>query len=797
MVKITKYFIVFMLFSMFTLGIVYAATSKYEIISDLEPVENFPYINQLLLESSRYTQTDTVSPEKLLDYQTNYTLSYTPAELSQLGYELMFDKDGLEVYFEVDSFSLMVKNKETGYFWSSRPEFQGTSGQREDNTLNRNQMNSGLWVEYVRLTSISPATIQTQSLYTIAEVAYQNNGAVTEDEPDRLRPYMLEAGSYKYNRVKLDVSSRTSSSFTVDVNIKHLSINFTVDISMNNGAIEVHIPMESLKETGEVFRLLGIQVFPYFGAAREDKIPGYIVIPDGVGALVRTNARHNTYFQARFYNSDIGYSTQTIPNLSIPIYGIVHEPGGNAFYANILEGSENAQLLSTFWGSGTRYHRIGIRYNVRQIYRNIINKAGDGSDTIATDFTTQDYRIQFNFLSNQEASYVGIAKNYRDHLIEIGVLSSNEKTHDGNIPIQLGYIMSDQEPSFIGTTRVTMTTANQIKNAYNQFKEDGITNQQITLMGYSRDGYLRTNPYRANSWDKKDIQSLAKEVIADDNQIYLANDYVVSSNQSSRVSYNRDVARALNRLKMVRSTRNLNGQLTEIYFLYPAESYKMAKNDLGFIEDMGVSGLSMSNLGRTLFSYYDSGNFSRTTSISYYQDIAELYDNLLLSMPNVYMYPYLDGYLDMQITNSQYDYYTDLVPLLPIILKGSISYYTPYLNFNALAEDRFLTMVDFAINPSYILTHERTYEMRYTPSSVFYTTTLANYENEIVEAYHFVNDALKHVTNAYVVNREVLQTGLVAITYSNGVIIYVNYNYTTKFIGFQTVPARSYRVVNI
>lgn len=790
-----KYGVVFTLFFMFTLGIAYAATSKYEIISDIEEVENYPYINQLLLESSRYTQTDTVSPEKLLDYQTNYTLSYTPEELDDLGFELMFSDTNLEVYFELDSFSLMVKNLETGYFWSSRPEFQGSSGTREDNTLNRNQMNSGLWVEYVRQNNVSSSTIQTQSIYTLADVAYLNNGAITETEPDHLRPYMLEAGSYNYRRVTNKIVEETPQSFMVNVDIKEIDISFDVEISLVNGAIEVYIPMESLQETGEIYRLLGIQVFPYFGAAREDKIPGYIVIPDGVGALVRTNQPYNTYFQSRFYGSDIGYSTQNIPNLSVPIYGLVHEPNANAFYANILEGSENAQLLSTFWGSGTRYHRIGTRYNVRQIYRNIINKAGDGSDTISTEYTNQDFRIQFNFLSNTEANYVGIAKDYRDYLIEDGVLTENEKVVDGNIPIQLGYIMSDQEPSFIGTTRVTMTTANQIKNAYETFKAEGLENQQLTLMGYSRDGYLRTNPYRTNSWDKKDIQSLAEDVILDGNDIYLANDYVISSCQSDRVSYNRDVARALNRLKMVRNTRNLNGQLTEIYFLYPAESFKMAKDDISFIDEMGVSGLSMSNLGRTLFSYYDSGNYERSNSVSYYQEIADLYDNLLLSMPNVYMYSYLDGYLDMQITNSQYDYYSDLVPLLPIILKGSISYYTPYLNFNALAEDRFLTMVDFAINPSYILTHERTYEMRYTPSSVFYTTTLANYEDEVVEAYHYVNDALKHVTNAYIVDREVYQTGLVGVTYSNGVIIYINYNYTTKFITTETIPARSYKVV--
>ena len=140
-------------------------------------------------------------------------------------------------------------------------------------------------------------------------------------------------------------------------------------------------------------------------------------------------------------------------------------------------------------------------------------------------------------------------------------------------------------------------------------------------------------------------------------------------------------------------------------------------------------------------------------------------------------------------------FFSDLVPLIPIILKGSMSYYTPYLNFNALAEDRYLTMVDFGVNPSYILTSEQTYEMRYTPASTYYTTTLSDYDLEIIETYQNVNNAVKYVTGAYVENREVLSTGFVLVSYSNGVKIYVNYNYTAQNDGLVAVPARSYKVV--
>lgn len=117
------------------------------------------------------------------------------------------------------------------------------------------------------------------------------------------------------------------------------------------------------------------------------------------------------------------------------------------------------------------------------------------------------------------------------------------------------------------------------------------------------------------------------------------------------------------------------------------------------------------------------------------------------------------------------------------------------MNFNALGDDRLLTMVDFGINPSYVLTEEDTYKMRYTPAADFYTTTRSNYQDEVIENYHYINDALKHVIGATIEQREVIETGLVKVTYSNGVIIFINYNYTTRFLTEGVVSARSYKVV--
>lgn len=756
---------------------------------------NFNYINQIFLESSRYTQKDQVDQAKLDHYHDHFKLGFDSVDLLALGFETMFDTPNLTVYFEKDSFSMMVYNKHTNYLWSSRPEFQGISGVREDNTANRNLMNSGLWVDYVRSQNVSKATITTSSLYTLAEAKYATDGSIRDGQLDPLSPYLLETGSYSTRKVSTRVTNKSTSSFTVNVDLKAIDTSFEVVISIEDDSILVYIPVEKIQEYGEIYRLLSISIFPYLGATREGNFPGYIMIPDGIGALVRTDKAHNTSFQAGYYGADMGYQTSTIPQLSVPIYGFAHAHNENAYLAEIEQGAEVTTLYSQFWGINTKYHRIQTKYNLRQIFRYIINKAGDGNDAIGEELTSSNFKIKYHFLSNLDASYVGMAKTYQESLIEKGILDKREKALNDQIPIQLSYIMSDLEKAFLGTSKVHMTTVDDVYKSYQSFKSSGIKNQQVTLFGWSKEGYLYQSPYKPKISNKGDYKELIENIKNDQNSIYLDNDYVRASELTNRVSYTKDVAKTLSRLKMQRNYRSLNAQVTEVYFLYPEESYGFAKKDLKFYEDMGVSGLHLNTIGSTLYSYYDKDLYERNDSLTYYHDMLSLYDGVLLNRPNDYFYQYISGYMDMPITNAQYAYYTDLVPIIPLILKGYISYYTPYLNFNATGQERLLSMVDFGINPSYLLTEEETYKMRYTNASEFFTTTRSDYEAEILETYNYVNDALQHVIGASIVNREVLDTGFVKIMYSNGVKIYVNYNYKSMTLDSTTVGMRSYKVV--
>lgn|GEM_PF-428745 len=785
MLKIVKYLIVVVTFSALTFTVVNAATqdNAYEIVLS----DNFGYIEQMVLQSSRYTQPDNITPAALQDYRDNYTLSFTTDELAFLGYEEILNDSKLRVYFEQKSFSVVIENKETGYFWSSRAEFQHIEGTNET-PLFRNMMNSGLWIESVRMLTnggapinINEKSLTTESLYRIAGVAYPNDESLIDLYPECPTGYassnvcsqVIIPERYNQSRVRVDRVSTTTSAIVTKVNIFEYGFSFNVELRLEDGVFKSRVFSDTIQESDPKFKLTGIYLFPYLGSTRKDKTPGYFLIPDGVGALVRINQMHGDSFQSRFYGSEFGYDSYTTSQLTMPIYGIVHEVGGNGFYADITEGSEQGILYADLYGANTRYNYMRTKYSVRELYRRIINASGGGSLTLLDQFTQTDYAIDYHFLGGSDASYVGIAKNYRDKLRDAGVLKDMVEPST-NIPIHLNYLMADTENAFIGVRRIRMTRIKDVLDIYETLKEAGVTNQMVTLHGWSKDGngvgLARTHLNES----KRTFEKLADTLAEDGNTVYLYNDYVVASD-SKRVNYINDIARNVSRLKMTYSNRSFSGVESNIQLLYPEATAKKLKADASFYDKLGY-GAEVGSIGNMLFSYYDNKVFERGDAMNYYQEALSNYDHLILSSPNSYLWQYMSGYTDMAVTNGQFNFYTDLVPVLPIVLSGSVPMFTPFLNFNALGSERLLMMIDFGINPRYILTEENTYKMRYTRSSNLYTTAIKDYETEIIDTYHYINDALKHVVGAMVVEREVLGLGIVKVTYDNGVSIYINYS---------------------
>ena len=157
-----------------------------------------------MLSSNRFTQQDTYDDAQIDDFTQLYQIEYTEEARDTLGYRYSIENDRYILYFEPMSFSVLLYDKVNDYMMSSRAEFQGISGERENNTATRNLLNSGLWLSYVRKANVSRATETTVSLYELADVDYINNGSVNETQT-QLSTFQIVDGSYDEDEVSVSV----------------------------------------------------------------------------------------------------------------------------------------------------------------------------------------------------------------------------------------------------------------------------------------------------------------------------------------------------------------------------------------------------------------------------------------------------------------------------------------------------------------------------------------------------------------------------------------------------------------
>jgi hypothetical protein len=361
--------------------------------------------------------------------------------------------------------------------------------------------------------------------------------------------------------------------------------------------------------------------------------------------------------------------------------------------------------------------------------------------------------------------------------------------------MQVAMIIHEQEPTFFGTSRLTMTSMDDVQTIRDRLMEDGIEEQVLVLKGWSDDGLAYRQPYYFNLPDRQGLIDVMEDVNADGQHVYLEQDYLVSSELSSRVQFNRDVARNYSKLKMSYRLNRLDNQPINEYYLYPSIAEQKLANDLDAIQDLGATGFAFPSLGNTLYSYYDDDRFNRTETLNTVTSMAASLSANAMQQPSAYMFPHLNHYLDMPITNSQLDLFTDLVPLVPYVLKGYIPTFTPYLNFNALGKERLLQMIDFAVNPSYLLTEKPSSELRYTYSNKYFTTAYEDFQDDIRDVYAYIASALDHILGAKVLNRSIIQTGVSRVDYDNGVTLYINYRSTPVTVDEITISALDYEVV--
>jgi hypothetical protein len=631
---------------------------------------------------------------------------------------------------------------------------------------------------------------------------------------------------------RLDVDYNIVGNFPVQFSIK-------VHIYFSEDGMRVEVKHEDI--TGpNANRIAAIIIAPYLGAVggrvvnfnlENDRYvplgqavdnpltPGYIMVPDGSGALMRFEDYPTTLsaYRGSVYGTDVNQQSLyengesffvPLKQPVMPVYGVAHGNRQAAYIAYATEGDPFMEIVATpkSTGTGVKYFNVHQRFVKNNVFWQIYNRSGAGYFTLPETLFDYDIALNFTFLAGDgteddyPADYVGMAKKYRDLLVESGVLNLNDETYE-NMPIRLDFIMSDAMNSLVGYRDVVTTNIHQVEDILKSLQQEGVESINSGLYGYQKGGITLGDKHQPDWLNRigtaKEFEETFKSLKALGIDTSLALDYARINEEQMTLTGR--ASRHLNGWYSRLILMNDTGPVDVIFFARPSMVREWMVKNFFSTYHLGALSYTYEGVSSMLYSDYSGRDTDKIEVAAMYHDtlsrISE-FAKINAVQPNQYLWSAVDRFLQTPMFNSQHLIETDTVPFLQLVLADSMELYATYSNFSFYTRSDMLRMLDYHTYPSFMLTNDPSFELISTNSSHFYSTEYSLYRDLIIDMYAYMNDAYKYIVGSSWTDRAVLAPGVILNTYENGVSLLINYTEDTYTYLGQTVEPLDYLVLN-
>lgn len=741
--------------------------------------------------------------DKYEDYLSSYEYetgtTYTPLSDSGKdvkGMDLVAENDILKLYTDTETGYIAVYDKRDGSITYSNPE--NLENDQIANTSNLNYLKSAFIVTYYNA-DVKSATYDSYS-YSVAR------GQMTYESIENGIRYIYRVGELK-NKDGSD----------------GISFDIPIEYRLDGDSITVSIPASGINEygNGSVAR---IQLLRYMGAGHNTE-EGYLVVPNGSGSLINFNNGKLTAATYSQYIYDIDpmaanyTTTENVTAAKLPIAGICRED--RSVLLTVEDGATTALFTAGVSGVYNEYNYVYPTF----VLRNVDNLRMFGNSTrdvyvLEEEMYDINMQVRYTFLNDEYTGYAGLANYYRERLIAEGKLTPIEE--DGDIPFYYDVIAGVKETAhFLGVQYLrtfAMTEFDEAAEISEDLEANGITNQVMNLQGWFNGGYYHDAADKIRvTWGlggKSGLEDLQATMTENGSRLYVDVAFQQVTFADNGFNYSTEGSRyygagyvasfGLVNPTTLRNTSGL-GYLESRYDLLspkylPRYVEKFAKK----IQKIDVEGISLRDLADYLHSDKKRTNVINREEaldivLGQFEVLEATEKNMMLDASNAYAFEYATDIINAPITHNEYAIVDESIPLYEMIIHGCIPYSTELLNYDD-SEDMtrsILQAIEAGAAPHYVFTWEESSLMKNTGMNRFYATTYETWKTEAIEVYGQINEALKHVSGAEMINHEIMDNDVRKVTYDNGVIIYINYSEETQNVDGQSIPAMSYRMEGI
>lgn len=690
-------------------------------------------------------------------------------------YKFIMENSSYKMYLFKDRLSILLEDKKTGKIIEST-----LSDDRDDRKSNAS------WNAYMKSGLIITAIQGTKNTFQLDMITTKKTIEISD--------------------------LKNKNGFSAKITFPEYGFGLTVNVALEDeNNLVVNIPDDSITEDKEGTYISTVTLFPFMGYTHMDEEDGYMLIPDGNGALINLDnkeGRYSTGFNQFIYGSDVGFVESgekeylwkkidmlNEPNrILAPIFGMAHLEEKVGYLGIVEKGEKRARILAEPNGVTLNYNRCYARFLLRDIYVQPLNNSNSGSMQKAEDDRTHsDLQLRYILLSGDEANYSAMANKYRDYLLKNGVISAK----DNSYKTRVDFLGTEREDFLLGTRAVTMTRTEDIENIYNELQSSGVSSVLSVYKGWQKGGLydVPISSYKADSHigGTSSLSKLVKDSAAKNYQLYLYADALRLN--PSIYKFNYDMIKRINKRTYEEEIYHAEVYDT-FYFLNPEKSMSHFKNLVEGAADDEVKNIAVSGVSNNMFSYSYKGDFytRNDTANTYAGTLSEISKNtdMIMEEPYVYLWNNANAIIDMPLGSSDYMYMNEEIPFLSMVLKGIVPMYSDYVNFEANKQEFFLQMIEAGVYPSFFVTQEDSSDLILTNSASLYSTAYSTYKNMIIDYDKQFREFSLLVDGANMLGHERTDNGITKVTYSNGVTVYINYTDSAQTVDGITVDAMSY-----
>lgn len=698
---------------------------------------------------------------------------------------LVAENDRLELHYDTVESQIILKDKLTQEEWRSTPD---------DIAQDK------------RATGVNKINRQSDLI-----VQYHNTSYVT----DQVNSYTgaIKKGDFTWELIENGVAIRyyfPKQGFVIPV--QYVLEEDCLAASIISEGIEEEVWEDPDTDPEKKQSVMNVALLPFMGAAGSDD-EGYLIIPDGSGALIHFNNGRTgaAIYQQDVYGRDdaltIRKAATTTYDVNMPLFGIVRN--GRALMAVVENGDYQAQLNAMVNGQLTGYSNAYFAVQYIHMEANTIMPGSEHStDVMLPTNTFRDmgnFTVRYYPLAAENATYADVAAAYR---AQLGLKESIA----GAATQQLEMVASIPSiDTFLGvpyeSVRV-LTSYEQAAQTLRDFAAEGLNDLTLRYTGWSKQsvrGKMVTGLDLDNRLGgKKAFDGLRQAVKETGAEMVLAVDlidiYEDGNGYWSLFAATDSVNSTAKQVpEFLQSTGYQDPEGKPWYLLSPDKvpeaARKLAENLSG-----QVDGVSLSMLGNTVYSSFGKTGISRTSAGMYWQQALETLSGKIQTLSaktaSAYAFPYIEQVDATPCASSRFEVTDMEIPFYQMVTHGAMVLYTEPANEDGNVRKALLRAIEYGMYPSWRVIAGDTALLSGTDYASWHAASLDAWREEIKNTAAWMAP-LGVYAGMQMTGHEQVTATLSVTTYANGDMVLVNYgSEDAEHLGV-TVPALGYAIKEV